>query len=443
MINSLFGTDGIRGLANKYPIDPITIGKLGMAIGNIGNRVLLGKDTRISGYMLESALTSGLISAGSNVILIGPIPTSAISMLTRSLNADIGIMISASHNPHHDNGIKIFNQSGEKFSTKESKSIEFQLTQDLNHKLTDIKHLGKAIRLNDAHSRYIKFVKNTFPSSHNLDGKKIVLDCANGAAYKVAPKILRDLGAEVITLNVNPNGFNINEDCGALYPSLIAEATSKHKADLGISLDGDADRVILCDENSHIINGEQILATIVKTRLKNKNSKNRNLVSNIMASISFEKYLKGIGINLLRSDVGDQHILNSMKKSNCDIGGEPSGHIILSEYNTTSDGMIVALQILASMCIENKKASVLCNDFKAQPAVLKNITNYNINLQNAKIKKFITNAEEMLGKSGRLLIRKSGTEKLIRILAEGQDIIKVNNTINNAVKVLSKMSQEN
>lgn len=440
MVSFLFGTDGIRGKANTHPIDPLTMTKLGMIIGSPGRTAVLGNDTRISGKMLESAITSGLISTGTNVILVGQISTPAMIFITKSLKADIGIIISASHNPYHDNGIKIVNRDGSKPSRTEERSIELKITQDLNHKLIQTQHLlGSVKQSNNDKNDYIKFAKNSFPKNHNLQNKKIVIDCSNGGSYQIAPQILTELGAEVIALNTNPNGININHQCGTLYPDVISKEVLKQNADFGISLDGDGDRLIICDEKGYIIDGEQILATILKLKLENKTLRRNSLVSNTMASLSFENYLKAHNINLFRSNVGDQHIVNCMKKNNCDIGGEPSGHIILAEYNSTSDGIIAALQILGAMCIKNISASKICSNFKAQPAILKNIPNdKGINLQSAQIKKFLMSEGHKLGNSGRLLIRESGTEKKIRILAEGNSLEKVQNTINNVIAFLSQ-----
>ncbi len=438
MSSRLFGTDGIRGGANQYPIDPATILKIGMAIGKAGLNVLIAKDTRISCYMLESALTSGLISVGANVHLLGPLPSASLALLTKQTNSDIGLMISASHNPHYDNGIKLFNHLGDKLPVSQQKEIENEFQKDLSDKMTDASSLGKVSRIYDAQSKYIEFVKSTFP--FDLQGMKIVLDCANGAAYQVAPKIFEILKAEVIPLNVKPDGVNINHNCGALYPEVIRASVLDHKADLGISLDGDADRVILCDEMANIIDGERILATIAEIQLQNKSSK--VVVSTTMASMSFEEHLKKVGIGLLRSDVGDQNVVSTMKENDCSLGGEPSGHIILGEYINTSDGILAALQMISAMVTRGKKMSEVCSSFYRKPLVLQSVQHNNqcVNLQSLNIQSLLQDANARLGKYGRMIIRKSGTEPVIRILAEGDDMNEVNNVMNEAVKLISKIS---
>ncbi len=433
MISPLFGTDGIRGAVNQYPVDPITIVKIGIAIGNVGKIVLLGKDTRISGYMLESALTSGLISVGADVVLLGPIPTPAIPFLIKSTKADIGIMISASHNPHYDNGLKIFNKGGFKIQPVEEALIESLLVENLNDKFTMIDNLGKARRLDDAKRRYVNFIKST--SGCDLSGKKIVIDCANGAAYQIAPTVFRELNASVMVLNNKPNGLNINNGCGSLYPQSMVDAVINYGADIGISLDGDADRVILCDESGRIIDGENTIASIVKAKLLDNSLKNKKIASNIMASLSLEHYLKSCGVELFRSEVGDQRVIDCMHKNKCDFGGEPSGHIIFPEYNTTSDGIVTALKIISLMCSQNKRASEICNVFKAKPKVMKNIDNHrSIDLHNQDLRDYITSVEKKI--SGRILVRKSGTEQLIRILAEGQEIERVERAVDDIVEAL-------
>lgn len=440
MTQSLFGTDGIRGTTNKYPIDPRTILNLGMILGEHGKTVIVGKDTRLSCSMLESALISGLTSVGANVMSLGVIPTPAVAILIKSMKADLGLVISASHNPYHDNGIKIFDSLGYKLHSSEETKIEDQITKNQDYKLVTPDNLGKIKPIHDAQSKYIKHLNDQFPTNITLNGKKIVIDCANGAAYQVAPKVLQDLGAEVIPIHDQPNGLNINNQCGALYPIEMQRAVLKFRADIGISLDGDSDRVIICDEHGKIIDGEQILSTLIQDQLQGESPP--IVVSNIMASISLEQHLKTQGITLLRSKVGDQHVINCMLENDCVIGGEPSGHIILAKYAHTSDGIIAALRILAIMCKQSKPASIVCNHFKPSPSLLQNI-NYNteVNLQDDNIQKFISNTNQKLRPSGRLLVRKSGTEKLIRVLVEGKNIAQIKDIIHNALLLISNARQ--
>ena len=428
----LFGTDGIRGLVNQYPIDPITIVRIGLALGGQDKVVVIGKDTRASGSMLESSLAAGLMAIGTNVLLVGTIPTPAIALLTKILQADYGIVLSASHNHHDDNGIKIFNNNGLKLSIQEESALEKQVHTEYSP--PNLQQVGTTSNLRNAESHYINFIIKSLPAGINLQGYKVVIDCANGASYKIAPQIFNQLNVDAITINHNPNGTNINYKCGVLHPQSIQEAVIKHKADIGISLDGDADRLILCDEKGQIINGEQILATIATKQLH----KSDKLVSNIMASIAFENYLKDHKIKLLRSDVGDRHVMDCMLKNKCNIGGESSGHVILADHNTTSDGIMAALHILSIMSMNHETASSVCGDFVPQPSILKNIRYHDkIDLQDENIQNFVLQAQEELGNAGRLLIRKSGTEKLIRILAEGNDMQQVKIIVDNAAKVLN------
>jgi phosphoglucosamine mutase len=427
-----FGTDGIRGIANKGAITPEIALKLGSAAGTIFTKgshrhlVVIGKDTRLSGYLLEPALTSGFIAVGMDVLLVGPMPTPAISMLTKSLKADIGIMISASHNPHQYNGIKIFDSKGIKLDKKTERDIEKLILEYPNNiALASPEKLGKATRLDDAPGRYIEFAKSTFPKSKTLSGIKIVIDSANGAAYQVARKIFWELGAEVIDIGNNPDGFNINQDCGSTHPEYVRKATIEHKADIGIALDGDADRVILVDEKGNTIDGDKILATIA-VYMKSKNQLNRNtVIATHMSNIGLEKYLSANGIELIRTDIGDKHVSKVMIDQNYNLGGEQSGHIILSEFAATGDGIIAALQVLASfVCSKCKTISELCHKYTPVPQVLHNIK-YNPDkkniLEEPSIKQKIKQIEARLDENSRLLIRKSGTEPVIRIMLESQN----------------------
>ncbi len=429
----LFGTDGIRGLVNQYPVDPITMVKIGYALGQSSEMVIIGKDTRDSCDMLEHALVSGLVAMGTNVILAGILPTPAIAMLTKMLHADFGIMISASHNHYQDNGIKLFNINGFKLSAHEEQTITKLLDNNiaLPHRTT----LGKVTNLHNATSHYSNSILNSLPNRVNLSGYKIIIDCANGAAYEVAPHIFEQSQAEVIVINDEPDGSNINHQCGVLFPETISSAVIEHKADLGIAFDGDADRVILCDEKGQIIDGEQILATLAL------HTKCKRLVANVMASISFERHLQKQGIKLFRSNVGDRHIMEYMLQNKCNLGGESSGHIILSKYNNTSDGIMAAMQIASIISEQHKTASALCHQFSPQPSILKNISIHNeVNLEDEVIQNYILHTQQALGENGRILIRRSGTEQVIRILVEGPDDLHINNIANEAIKIISNLT---
>ncbi|MCK4939502.1 MAG: phosphoglucosamine mutase [Rhodospirillaceae bacterium] len=428
MTEKLFGTDGIRGTANQYPMTAATALLVGQAAalhftrGNHRHRVVIGKDTRISGYMIEQALTAGFVSCGMDVILVGPIPTPAVAMLTRSLRADIGVMISASHNPFEDNGIKIFGPDGYKLSDEMESEIEQRINGDMGADLAPPAELGRAYRLDDAIGRYTEFVKQTFPKGKTLDGIKIVLDCANGAAYKVAPEVLWELGAEVISIGVEPDGFNINEDCGSTKPEKMCAAVIASGADLGIALDGDADRVIICDEKGELVDGDQLMALVVKSMKANGTLKNETLIATVMSNLGLENYLESIGIKMHRAPVGDRYVVEAMRSSGCNVGGEQSGHIVLGDFSTTGDGLIAALQVLSVLADDGGSASSICRLFEPMPQLLKNVRfNGKSPLENDEIKIAITAAEKKLKGSGRLLIRKSGTEPLIRVMAEGND----------------------
>lgn len=435
MTRKYFGTDGIRGTANKFPMTAEIALKVGMAVGakftngDHRHRVVIGKDTRLSGYVIEPALTAGFAAVGMDVFLVGPVPTPAVSMLTRSLRADIGIMISASHNPYHDNGIKIFNSEGHKLDDKIEKEIEQLIDGDITPFLAKPNKLGRVTRLDDARGRYIEFVKNSFSKDKNLNGLKIVLDCANGAAYSMAPTILRELGAKVIEIGVEPNGFNINEGCGSTHPEALCAKILETNADIGIALDGDADRVLISDEKGQVIDGDKIIGIIAENLHNAGELKKDTVVITQMSNLALENYLQYIGVSTIRSQVGDRYVLEEMRKAKCNFGGEQSGHIVLSDYSTTGDGLIAALKILSVFCDSKKPASEALDIFKLNPQILKNIkfeTGKKNPLEEKQVQDFIDQKSKELGSKGRILVRKSGTENLIRIMVEGQDVDQIN-----------------
>ncbi|MGE5506623.1 MAG: phosphoglucosamine mutase [Actinomycetota bacterium] len=427
MARKLFGTDGIRGTANSEPMTAETALKLGMAAGRHFTRgshrhmVVIGKDTRLSGYLLEPALTAGFISVGMDVMLLGPLPTPAVAMLTRSLRADLGVMISASHNPYQDNGIKLFGPDGFKLSDEDELEIEAKMFNGLDSYRVGSDHLGKAKRLDDAVGRYIEYAKSSFPRGLRLDGLKIVIDCANGAAYKVAPTVLWELGAEVVPVGVSPDGFNINKDCGSLSTSTLREQVVAHGADLGIALDGDADRLVLCDEHGTMVDGDQVMALIGDSWAKAGKLTGGGVVATVMSNLGLERYLASRGLNLMRTAVGDRYVLERMRKDGFNVGGEQSGHIILADHSTTGDGLVAALQGLAALVQSGRPASEVLRLFEPLPQLLKNVRADGKLLENAAVKDAIGAGESRLAGSGRLLIRKSGTEPLIRVMAEGED----------------------
>jgi phosphoglucosamine mutase len=428
MSRKLFGTDGIRGAANSQPMTADTALRVGMAAGRVfqrgdhRHRVVIGKDTRLSGYMIEYAMTAGFCSVGMDVFLFGPIPTPAVAMLTRSLRADLGVMISASHNPYEDNGIKLFGPDGFKLSDEAEAEIE-SYVDGAQEGLASSALIGRARRIDDAQARYIEFVKATFPKNLRLDGLKIVVDCAHGAAYRVAPTVLWELGAEVVPLGVNPNGFNINLRAGSTAPEAMCEAVRAHGADLGIALDGDADRVIIADETGRVIDGDQVMALIAKRWMADGRLKGDGIAATVMSNLGFERYLAGLGLKLHRAPVGDRYVVEAMRREGLNIGGEQSGHIVLSDFSTTGDGLIAALQVLAVIVGEGIPASTAAHMFEPVPQLLKNVR---VNgsapqaiLARDTVKKAIAGAEKRLGVSGRILVRKSGTEPLIRVMGEG------------------------
>ena len=426
MSRKYFGTDGIRGRANQEPMTAETALRVAMAAaslfrrGDHRHRVVIGKDTRLSGYLLEPALTAGFIAKGMDVILLGPLPTPAVAMLTESLRADMGVMISASHNPYQDNGIKLFGPDGGKLSDEFEKQIEARMEANLTDDHAPPDALGRASRLDDAIGRYVEYAKATYPGGV-LEGMKIVVDCANGAAYKVAPTVLWELGAEVIPVAVHPDGRNINDRCGATHPQLMQETVLLHQADIGIALDGDADRLIMADEHGKRIDGDQLMALIAHSWAKAGRLKNNALVATVMSNLGMERYLKQNNIKLHRTPVGDRYVVEAMRSLGCNVGGEQSGHIVFNDYSTTGDGLIAALQVLAVIRASGRKASEVCSVFKPVPQVLNNVRAPGTVLEKPTVIEAIARAEAKLGSGGRFVIRKSGTEPLVRVMAEGDD----------------------
>ena len=425
MTRNFFGTDGIRGLTNAEPMTAQTALRVGQAAGthflrgDHRHRVVIGKDTRLSGYMMESALVAGFTSVGMDVVLLGPMPTPAVAMLTTSMRADLGVMISASHNPFADNGIKLFGPDGYKLSDSVERAIEKRLEQPPTLARPEL--IGRAKRIDDARGRYVHHTKSTFPEHLRLDGLKVVLDCANGAAYQVAPDALWELGAEVVTIGVSPNGLNINDGCGSTHPQAIRERVIAEGADIGLALDGDADRIVIVDEKGEPVDGDQMMALIALDR-RNREQLKGDVVATVMSNLGLERRLEEAGIALVRTQVGDRYVLEEMRARGCNVGGEQSGHIILSDYSTTGDGLVAALQVLAALVAGGKPASQILRQFEPLPQLLKNVCfNGGKPLENAKVKRSIAAAERELEGKGRLLIRKSGTEPLIRVMAEGDD----------------------
>ncbi len=426
---NIFGTDGIRNKANVGYITPENVMKLAISVVNyyksinhksVNNKftVVIGKDTRLSGYMLEPALTAGFVAAGANVDLLGPIPTPGVAFMTRSLRADLGVVISASHNPYYDNGIKFFNSSGFKISQKD----ELEISEMFNSKqvLSSSENMGKARRIEDAAGRYVEFVKSSFPKNLSLSGLKIVVDTANGAAYKIAPQIFWELGAEIIKIGDNPNGININQDCGATHTEALQKYVLENKADMGIALDGDADRLIVVDELGKVVDGDYIIAAIAKDWKESGKLKGNNIVATTMSNLAMEKYLNSISLNLIRSDVGDKYVLQKMIEIGANIGGEKSGHIIPIDFSTTGDGCVSALQILAYIKKSGTKTSDIRKMYTPYPQIMKNIPRI-LDLNDPKIVSLINEVENILKDKGRIIIRKSGTEPITRIMIESEN----------------------
>ena len=440
MKKKYFGTDGIRGTVNLGNINGEKFFKFGLAAGTYFKNLkktkqtaVIAKDTRLSGYTLEPALVSGLVSAGMHVFTLGPLPTNGLAMLTKKMKANMGIMITASHNPYYDNGLKLFGPDGLKLSDKIEKRIEKLIDANTNKQLSNPKLLGRVKRLEDGNEKYIEILKENFPKSFSLKGMKIVIDCANGAGYKSAPKILSILGAKVISIGVNPNGLNINKKCGSTYPSKIQSIVKKHKADIGIALDGDADRIIMCDEKSRVIDGDQIIAMIAK-RWKKKKILKGGVIGTLMSNYGLQKFFIKEKIKFIRSKVGDRYVKESMKKNNINLGGEQSGHIILGKFATTGDGLLVALEVLFSLR-KGKKASEMFRVYRSVPQKLINVIVKDKNIiTNLKCKKAIKLASNLIKNKGRLLVRKSGTEPKIRIMCESFD----KDLIEKCIKIVEK-----
>lgn len=447
MTRKLFGTDGVRGEANVWPMTAEMALKLGAAAGRYfrrdgrnGHRVVIGKDTRLSGYMLENALTAGLTSTGMNVLLLGPVPTPAVGYLTRSMRADLGIMISASHNPAKDNGIKFFGPDGFKLSDEAELEIEAMVAGEI--RLAQPTNIGRARRIDDGLGRYVEYAKTTFPARDRLSGLKVVVDCAHGAAYKAAPQVLWELGCEVIPVGVSPNGLNINEDCGSTHTSTAAETVVAHGADLGISLDGDADRVMIIDEHGTVADGDQIMALFAARWAEAGRLRGRALVATVMSNLGLERFLAGRGLGLERTNVGDRYVVERMRAGGFNLGGEQSGHIVMTDYATTGDGLMAGLQFLAAMAETGQRASELTRQFDTVPQMLKNVR-YQAGqapLEAESVRKVIAEAEARIAGRGRLLIRKSGTEPLIRVMAECESETLLRDTVEGIVAAVEAVT---
>jgi phosphoglucosamine mutase len=428
MTRKYFGTDGIRGRTNSHPMTADMAMRVGMAAGkkflrgDHRHRVVIGKDTRLSGYMMEAALEAGFTSVGMDVVLVGPMPTPAVAMLTRSMRADLGVMISASHNKFQDNGIKLFGPDGYKLSDEDEIEIERLLESDLSDMLAEPEKIGRARKIEDARGRYIHFAKATFPEHLRLDGLKLVIDCAHGAAYNVAPSALWELGAEVIALGVTPNGTNINKDCGSTHPEAMIAKVIETGAHAGIALDGDADRLIMVDEKGQVIDGDQLMGLITRSFQRAERLRGGGLVATVMSNLGLERFVDGLGLHLKRTKVGDRYVLEAMRALGYNVGGEQSGHMILSDYSTTGDGLLAALQVLAVVIDEGRPVSEVCHLFDPFPQLLKNVRFAGGQpLEDPKVQAVIADVEKRLGNRGRLVIRKSGTEPLIRVMAEADD----------------------
>ena len=444
MARNYFGTDGIRGSANTYPMTSEVAMKVGMAAGKLftngdhRHRVVIGKDTRLSGYMIESALVSGFTAVGMDVFLLGPMPTPAVAMLTRSLRADLGVMISASHNPFVDNGIKLFGPDGYKLSDETEAQVEALMGGDCSQLLAPGDKIGRATRIDSARERYIEFAKRTLPKNIRFDGLRAVIDCANGAGYKVAPEALWELGADVVKLGVDPDGRNINRECGSTAPEDLIRKVSEVRADIGIALDGDADRVVIVDEKGRIIDGDQIMAVIAESWLRRGRLAGGGIVATVMSNLGLERYLESLELGMERTPVGDRYVVEHMRRHGYNVGGEQSGHIVLSDFSTTGDGLVTALQILAVVAQSGKPVSEVCNRFDPLPQVLTNVRYTNGQpLDNIAVRRAIDSGKSKLGTTGRLVIRPSGTEPVIRVMAEGDDEGLVKTVVSDIVHALT------
>lgn len=442
----LFGTDGIRGTVNKHPMTPETVLRIGMAAAHVlrdkrgRNMILIGKDTRLSGYMIESALTSGICSMGMNVTLVGPLPTPGLAFLTRTLRLDAGIVISASHNPFEDNGIKFFSSEGFKLpDALEEKIEELMPDEGLQRHRPKGTEIGKAYRLDDASGRYIEYIKSTLPKGMNFEGIKIVVDCANGAAYKITPLLLRELGAEVISINDKPDGININVNCGSMHIEGLLQAVKHHKANIGLAHDGDADRTIFCDEKGKIVDGDQVLGMWAVEMNQQRALRKNTVVSTVMSNLGFEEYLRKNGIRLIRTRVGDRYVVREMINGGYNLGGEQSGHIVFLDFNTTGDGPLTAVQVLYLIKKKGVSLSKLASEIKLYPQILMNVEVENKHdlKSNPEIEKAIKTAEKTLAGKGRILVRSSGTESKVRVMLEGEEltlITKLGNDISKVIK---------
>src|SRR5271168_967045 len=444
MTRKLFGTDGVRGTANVEPMTAETAMRLGMAAGRRFTRgehrhvVVIGKDTRLSGYMLEPAMTAGFVAMGLDVVLVGPLPTPAVAMLTRSMRADLGVMISASHNPFADNGIKLFGPDGYKLSDEVEHKIEALIDADMTKQLAKSAELGRAKRIDGVHDRYIEFAKRTMPRNLSLEGLRVVIDCANGAAYRVAPDALWELGAEVVSIGVEPDGLNINRECGSTAPDALCGKVREMRADIGIALDGDADRVIIADEHGHLVDGDQLLAVIAESWAEDHLLTKPGIVGTVMSNLGLERHLKSLNLALIRTPVGDRYVLEHMREHGYNVGGEQSGHIILSNYTTTGDGFIAALQLLAVVKKKNKPVSEVCHRFEPLPQILRNVRYRSAKpLEHAQVQTAIADGESRLNGHGRLVVRPSGTEPVIRIMGEGDDKAMVEEVVDGIVDALT------
>ena len=446
MLRKYFGTDGIRGRANAT-ITPELALKVGQAAGlafqrgEHRHRVVMGKDTRLSGYMIENALVAGFTSVGMDVLLLGPMPTPAVAMLTRSMRADLGVMISASHNPYDDNGIKLFGPDGYKLSDELEHEIERLLDADMGRRLAKSAHLGRAKRIDGVHDRYIEAAKRTLPKTLDLEGFRVAVDCANGAAYKVAPEALWELGAEVVSIGVKPDGFNINKECGSVDTDALCQKVREVRADMGIALDGDADRVIIVDEKGHVIDGDQLIAVIAETWLQDKRLAKPGIVGTVMSNLGLERYLAARDLGLQRTAVGDRYVLEYMREHGYNLGGEPSGHIIMSDYTTTGDGLVSALHVLAAVKKNGQPVSAVCHRFEPLPQIMKNVR-YKAGkpLESAEVRSAIASAEQRLHGQGRLVIRPSGTEPVIRVMGEGDDKVLIETIVDDIVNALVEVA---
>ena len=441
-----FGTDGIRGQSNIFPMTPDLAMRVGIAAGTIfqrgshRHRVVIGKDTRLSGYMLENAMVAGFTAAGVDAFVLGPIPTPAVAMLTRSLRADIGVMISASHNPYQDNGIKLFGPDGYKLSDDLEMRIEDMLDRDMSEHLAKAENIGRAKRIDGVHDRYIEHAKRTLPRDVTLQGLRIAIDCANGAAYKVAPAALWELGADVVTIGNEPNGSNINLNCGSTSPVALQKKVDEVRADIGIALDGDADRVIIVDETGTIIDGDQLMAVIAESWAESHTLRGNGIVATVMSNLGLERFLDARGMSLARTAVGDRYVVEHMRQNNFNVGGEQSGHIVLSDYGTTGDGLVAALQILAAVKRTGKPVSEVCRRFEPVPQLLRNVRiSGGKPLEDIHVLQAIADAESELSRNGRLVIRPSGTEPLIRVMAEGDDRGQIERIVGGLIDVISSV----